>query len=827
MAEKVKAANRKGKKSGGFQSMGLSYPVYKAIGHKGYKVPTPVQRRAIPVIMEGRDVVAMARTGSGKTAAFIIPLLEKLKSHSAKVGARGLILSPSRELALQTLKFVKDLGKHTDLRSCVLVGGDNMDDQFSAIASNPDILIATPGRLMHLIIEMNLDLKTIEYIVFDEADRLFEMGFAEQLREILFRLPEARQTLLFSATLPKLLVDFAKAGLTDPALIRLDVDTKISKDLQMYFLSVKQEDKEAALLSLFRTTISKEDEMTVIFVATKHHVEYMQELLTAAGVPNTYIYGALDQAARKIHLARFRAGKVKTLIVTDVAARGIDVPLLDNVINYDFPASNKVFVHRVGRAARAGRSGKAYSLVASDEVPFLFDLQLFTGRPLVFATSYTKADAGGVSVVREPDYTSEFVYGLMPPSTLALEIETVVSTVKGNVNLENLQQGVKNAYKMYHKSRPLASKDSYAKAKEISDVHLGIHPLLAATTNAAEHAQAEMIASISRFRPSETVFETTKKGLKTPEALLMQKRRGQFGNSVTAWRAQREEKDAKLAKHQSEVIGKGTLEAADEADLESGFETLESRKRKRPTSFRDENYISYTQADADTERGYAVQTGEGPAASFMERAKAATLELTAEDGDGLRKPARGALVWDKTKHDFVRPTIGSDNKKKMRTESGAVVNASFKSRRFEDWQKRTKVSLPKAGDQELADSTYRHTSGGTSTGVRRYRHNKITAPDATSKNFARKQMRAEREARINGTPAKAGPEGGKPPKGSKASGGQPAKSELKTVQQIAKERKEKEKRREKTGRHGKGGGRGGRGGGRGGGRDGGRGTGRR
>ena len=286
---------------------------------------------------------------------------------------------------------------------------------------------------MHLMIEMSLDIKTVEYVVFDEADRLFEMGFAEQLHEILFRLPESRQTLLFSATLPRLLVDFAKAGLSDPALIRLDVDTKISKDLQMYFFSVKQEEKEAALLNLFRTCISP-DQLTILFVATKHHVEYIHTLLLSAGIQSTYIYGALDQQARRIHLARFRSAKDKVLVVTDVAARGLDVPLLDNVINYDFPASSKVFVHRVGRAARAGREGKAWSLVASDEVPYLMDLQLFTGRPLVYGTSYEMEDGS----VREGDYTGEIVFGGMPPGMLALDVEHVASTLRNDITLVSL-----------------------------------------------------------------------------------------------------------------------------------------------------------------------------------------------------------------------------------------------------------------------------------------------------------------------------------------------------------------------------------------------------
>ncbi|KAJ1973852.1 ATP-dependent RNA helicase dbp10, partial [Dimargaris verticillata] len=182
------------KKSGGFQSMGLLPNVLRAVIHRGYNVPTPIQRKCIPIILTGRDVVGMARTGSGKTAAFLIPLVNRLRSHSPKVGIRGLVLSPSRELALQTLKFAKDLCKYTDLRHCTLVGGDSMDEQYHMLATNPDIVVATPGRFLHLVVEMKLDLSTVEYIVFDEADRLFELGFSIQLHEILSRLPHNRQT---------------------------------------------------------------------------------------------------------------------------------------------------------------------------------------------------------------------------------------------------------------------------------------------------------------------------------------------------------------------------------------------------------------------------------------------------------------------------------------------------------------------------------------------------------------------------------------------------------------------------------------------------------
>ena len=262
IADTMAAANRKSsnlkgktvKKGGGFQAMGLNANLLKNITRKGFSVPTPIQRKTIPMIMDGQDVVGMARTGSGKTAAFVVPMIEKLKP-TAKVGPRALILSPSRELALQTLKVVKELGRGTDLRSVLLVGGESIDEQFSSMTSNPAIIIATPGRFLHLKVEMGLDLSSIRYVVFDEADRLFEMGFAAQLAEILHALPQSRQTLLFSATLPKSLVEFARAGLQEPNLVRLDGESKVSPDLQSAFLTMKSAEKDGALLHILSDII--------------------------------------------------------------------------------------------------------------------------------------------------------------------------------------------------------------------------------------------------------------------------------------------------------------------------------------------------------------------------------------------------------------------------------------------------------------------------------------------------------------------------------------------------------------------------------------------
>lgn len=248
-----KSKSKKG--SGGFEAMGLSHPVYKAIIRKGYRIPTPIQRKVISLVVSGRDVVAMARTGSGKTAAFLVPLIERLQEHSLQIGARGVVLSPTRELAEQTLKFTKELGAFTNLRSCLLIGGESLEDQFASLAANPDILIATPGRLMHHISQTTLTLSAVQLCVFDEADRLFEMGFADQIKEILNKMPEHRQICLFSATLPQILADFTSAGLHEPELVRLDTDTKISQDLRITFFTVRSEQKNGALITVRAATV--------------------------------------------------------------------------------------------------------------------------------------------------------------------------------------------------------------------------------------------------------------------------------------------------------------------------------------------------------------------------------------------------------------------------------------------------------------------------------------------------------------------------------------------------------------------------------------------
>lgn len=422
-------------------------------------------------------------------------------------------------------------------------------------------IIATPGRLLHLIVEMNLDLKSVEYVVFDEADRLFEMGFETALTEILHRLPSSRQTLLFSATLPKSLVEFAKAGLENPKLVRLDAESKISSDLRMAFFSVKQIEKDACLLSLLRDVIGvpfgsnapkagdeaegkrsrakgKSDHsgqvtaphQTLVFAATKHHVEYLTNLLITAGYSVSHIYGSLDQVARSQQMDLFRRGHNNILVVTDVAARGIDIPVLENVVNYDFPQGARVFVHRVGRTARAGRQGWAWSFVTNTELPYLLDLQLFLGRPIK-----SEVPNGGEQV-----YTESLVLGPFDRDQIDEEVGYVRKLDEENHNLTTLREVMRKGQGMYERSKGKASQASYNRAKEMmKEGNRGLvgststpHPVLLRSQDGTdidkrleeEKRRKDILLAVSSFRPSETVLEIGARGNAETAALMKQRR---------------------------------------------------------------------------------------------------------------------------------------------------------------------------------------------------------------------------------------------------------------------------------------------------------------
>lgn len=724
------------KVSGGFQSLGLSPGMFKGVMAMGYKVPTPIQRKALPLVLSGRDVVAMARTGSGKTAAFLIPMIEKLKEHSTKVGVRGLVLSPTRELAMQTLRFAKSLGKYTDLKFALIVGGDGMDAQFEALANNPDILIATPGRLMHHLLEIpNFHLKTVEMVTFDEADRIFEMGFAEQIQEILKDIPENRQTVLFSATLPKALVQFARAGLSDPELIRLDVDNQISDKLKLGFFSLRTDDKPAAFLYMIRDFLPR-SEQTIVFAATRHHVEFLHQLLTVEGIDSSCVYGEMDQTSRKINIAKFRSQKTFVLIVTDVAARGIDIPLLNNVLNYSFPPTPKLFIHRVGRAARAGREGAAFNFVEPDEFPYMVDLYLYLGRKLEQALPKDKS----ISYSLQTMQVENVHVGRIPRNIIDAEMEHVRELLSRNHHISPLVKVCANAFKQYCRTRPDPSKNSIRRSKDL--ISEDVHPLFRDQLNTDAIDHMEYLDQLHGFRPSQTIFEisTTAQSLKKNNKgiLMMKEKRHELENRARLRKIQPDLAQniltATLPQSAPVTTSKPVLAKVNidtKPNLPTTKRHLSKAERKRmkkgitlsendtpvnveastdtENKYQDaENYISYMkEGDRVTENmlGTNSKSSKEGTAFLNNRLEEAILDVNPDEAIKLNDKKR-IMHWDSRKKNYIKTTIGELRGGGMnrRNECGAKVTKSKTGDIYKKWQNKAHKRVGQQGEDEQESS---------------------------------------------------------------------------------------------------------------------------
>ncbi|GLU16619.1 hypothetical protein SLE2022_330440 [Rubroshorea leprosula] len=702
---KRKEKQKKKAKSGGFESLNLSPNVYRGVKKKGYRVPTPIQRKTMPLILAGNDVVAMARTGSGKTAAFLVPMLEKLKQHAPQCGVRAVILSPTRDLALQTLKFTQELGRFTDLRTSLLVGGDSMENQFEELAQNPDIIIATPGRLMHHLSEVDdMSLRTVEYVVFDEADCLFGMGFAEQLHKILTQLSENRQTLLFSATLPSALAEFAKAGLRDPQLVRLDLETKISPDLKLTFFTLRQEEKLAALLYLVREQISS-DQQTLIFVSTKHHVEFLNILFREEGIEPSVCYGDMDQDARKIHVSRFRARKTMLLIVTDVAARGIDIPLLDNVINWDFPPKPKIFVHRVGRAARAGRTGTAFSFVTPEDMAYLLDLHLFLSKPIRAAPTEEEVlqDMEGVmDKIDQAVAKGETVYGRFPQKVIDLVSDRIRDIIDSSAELSSLQKTCINAFRLYSKTKPLPSRESIKRAKDLP--REGLHPIFKNVLEGGELVALAFSERLKAFRPKQTILEAEGEAAKSK----LQGPSSQWVDVMKKKRAIHEEIINLVHQQRSSKLVEKEVQSEDSTSKKK--ERKASGSKRKAVSFKDEEfYISSVPTNHHMEAGLSVRNNEGFGSNRLE---SAVLDLVADDSEGMQKQ-KSRYHWDKRSKKYIKLNNGErvTASGKVITESGAKVKAE-KTGIYKKWKEQShkKVSFRGTNNEENAEGT--SLSGG-------------------------------------------------------------------------------------------------------------------
>ncbi|GJN03483.1 hypothetical protein PR202_ga20935 [Eleusine coracana subsp. coracana] len=695
--------------------MGLCEQVYGGIRHKGYRVPTPIQRKTMPLILAGVDVAAMARTGSGKTAAFLIPMLQRLRCRDPGKGVRALILSPTRDLAMQTLKFTNQLGKFTDLRTSIIVGGDSMESQFEDLSDCPDIIIATPGRLMHHLTDVkDMTLRSVEYVVFDEADSLFSMGFEKDLRGILRALSDTRQTLLFSATMPSQLKDFAKAGLRDPEVVRLDVDKKISPDLKCVFFTLRQEEKLAALLYLVRERISSE-EQTIIFVSTKHHVEFLNVLFREEGLEASVSYGAMDQEARMIHISKFRARKTMLLIVTDVAARGLDIPLLDNVVNWDFPAKPKLFVHRVGRVARQGRTGTAYTFVTSEDMPFLLDLHLFLSRPLRPAPTEEELlkDMDGLNLkIDQAIANGESVYGRFPQTVLDLVSDGLKGVISECTELIALEKPCANAFRLYLKTRPMPSKESIRRAKDLP--REGLHPIFRDVLRSDELSALAFSERLKSFRPKQTILEAEGEATKGSNQWLdVMKRKREVHEGIINLVHQKSYIDPRpkvIICENLIMLFYKILQV-----LESLLEVV--GKKRKSESFRDEEYyISSVPQNQHLEAGLSVRDNEG----FVEnRLDSAVLDLVDDEASGMQAQ-KSRYHWMKNK--FVKLNSGDrvTATGKIKTESGAKLKASATGI-YKKWQQKSHKSI-NIGGQSSSNYDEGRTSntGGYQRGDKKF-----------------------------------------------------------------------------------------------------------
>lgn len=361
-----------------FNSLGLSQALLKAISKKGYTTPSPIQQKAIPPILQGKDVLASAQTGTGKTAGFTLPLLHILSENPKEKyrPIRALVLTPTRELAAQVYANVREYSEFLELRSAVIFGGVNQNPQVATVRQGIDVLVATPGRLLDLINQNHVSLKRVEIFVLDEADRMLDMGFLRDIQRIIKIMPEKRQNLMFSATFSSDIKKLAHGILNNPVQVEATPENTTVDAISQKVYRVAKGLKTDLIIKLISDGNWKQ---VLVFTRTKHGANKLCEKMDKAGIKAAAIHGNKSQGARTKALGGFKNGSISVLVATDIAARGLDIPLLPHVINFELPNISEDYVHRIGRTGRAGASGEAISLVSADETTFLRDIEKLVG----------------------------------------------------------------------------------------------------------------------------------------------------------------------------------------------------------------------------------------------------------------------------------------------------------------------------------------------------------------------------------------------------------------------------------------------------------------
>ena len=365
-----------------FKDLKIIEPIMKALAEEHYSQPTPIQEKAIPVALKKQDILGIAQTGTGKTAAFAIPILQHIETAPPAERSKhikSLILTPTRELAIQIDESIQTYGKYTHVRHGLVYGGVNQNPQVSMLKKGVDILIATPGRLLDLINQGFINLNTVQYFVLDEADRMLDMGFIHDIKKILPKLPKVKQTLFFSATMPPPIANLSKSILVNPTKIDITPQASVVDTIDQYVYYVEKEEKRTLLVEILKKS---KNQSVLVFSKTKHGADRIARILCRAGINSEAIHSRKSQNARQSTLSNFKTKKTKVMIATDIAARGIDIDELAMVINYDLPDVAETYVHRIGRTGRAGNTGTALSFCAQDEMSMLMSIQKMIGMSI-------------------------------------------------------------------------------------------------------------------------------------------------------------------------------------------------------------------------------------------------------------------------------------------------------------------------------------------------------------------------------------------------------------------------------------------------------------
>ena len=691
--EKEEQTNKKSKKAKGFKAFHLNEEIYQAIKLIGYKNPTPIQKKIIPEIMSGFNIIAHSRTGSGKTAAFLLPMLAKLKQHSQIVGTRCLILSPTRDLAFQTGTFCKKLGKFTDLRFALIAGGKGFDDQFEKLAQNPDIIIATPGRVLHHIEEGSLQLKKVEIIIIDEADKMMELSLGEQLRKIIQFCPPQKQIILLSATIQEQLATFLKSGIIkEYKILSINEENKIPEKLKIHLIYTRKEDKLYALVSLLKTPsiIDIEKQLTIIFVMTKYHCDYLQEILKYWNINSLVIYGSLEQDIRNSTLEDFKKGRKRILIVTDVAARGIDIPLLDNVINFDFPDNHKLFIHRVGRTARAGRSGRVFNLICSEELPYFFDIKYYLGKKFVLSSDNEE--------LKKEDTLDNFntiSFGSIPQEViLNMKNEKLDYLFNTGLDIEELYKSMVRAEKKGLTFKQKPSHYGVAEAKKLlNEFNIKMHPFY--SKKYYDEEKVQFLNELKNYKPKELYFERVNETMVDKNVLKM------FKTKVDIFH-KKKEYEKELEKKREEELEKKNIEddkiyEEEQKQLEENNKKMEQMKLlgKKIKRSKIQNFKNLSQCISGTkeenrENSLKLWGGERPL-------ELEELTMNINTDDTYEKVKK--TVWNNKKKTFETHMLDKLGNK-IKNESGLNIKKNENFHPYKEWKKKSKLSIQNAGEIE-------------------------------------------------------------------------------------------------------------------------------